>query len=280
MLLQSTLILLLSAAYGSVNAQAAAPPLAATMPGAPDPQMVATSQDSIRGAISAKGIMKALSTVQESVMALDGSVKQVSATNMQALGAVATNADMLGKMLVSAKADVDKERDTDIGGSLAIERAAKGLQTSLDELSNDLIEIQPVVNMAGLNDAVLAQLKQQRSASIDLVDSVSEKIPVLARPLAKQQTAGITETLDKVIKAYSNAAAPPAPGASASPTAKASASAKASKAPKASRAPKASNAPKATGTNGQKAVQFSGATKGSLAPLGSVALMALAVVVI
>jgi hypothetical protein len=177
----------------------------------------------------AKMIMTALAVVQASVDDLDVSVAKVKgADGANALGDVATKGTGLGDMIKAQQAKIESAPETDLGGALEIQNSAKDLTKSLDKLSDDLIAIEPVVRQAGLSSAVVDILKQQQGNSGGLVKSVTEKLPKAAQGLAKGQTAGVTDSLKKVIAAYEKGMAaapappapaplPPAPSASASP---------------------------------------------------------------
>jgi hypothetical protein len=182
----------------------------------------------------AKMIMGALSMVQKSVDDLDVSVTKVKPgpDGLTALADLATKGTGLGDTIKAAQSKIQSAPETDLGGALQIQNSAKDLTKSLDKLSDDLIAIEPVVRQAGLSSAVVDILQQQQSNSGGLVNSITEKLPKAAQGLAKGQTAGVTDSLKRVIDAYQKGASmapkpvaplppsPPPPATPAAPVAK------------------------------------------------------------
>ena len=172
--------------------------------------------------MAGKTIGGALDMVQKSVTDLDSSVKMVQPNNTQALADVATKADSLSTTIKKAQTMIQGADAADLTGSLSIQKSAKGLSSSLSTLSTDLIAIKPTVDQAGLSPTVVMLLQQQKESSGSLVKAVMDKVPSLVQGQAQSQSQAVSDSLDRVIKAYSTpgngtAAATPAPAAASVP---------------------------------------------------------------
>lgn len=160
-----------------------------------------------------KMITTALAVVQSGVDDLDISVNRVRGPEgASALPELATKGSGLGAMISTQQAKIETAPDIDLGGALDVKTSSQDLGKSLNKLSDDLILAEPVVRQAGLNSAVVDVLRQQQASSGALVRTVVGKLPKTAQGLAKEQSDGLMESLNRVIVVYQQGAiAAPAP---------------------------------------------------------------------
>ena len=179
---------------------------------APEPQLLPKPQDT-------KKITGALSMVQKSIDGLDTAVKAVNSSDIAGLAPLATKATAIGPTIQMAMTMINGAGMVGITDALQISNTASGLSDSLNTLSTDLISKKGFIQQAGLSGTVVSLLQQQQGSSMGLVKAVTGKLPALAQPLAQQQTAGITDPLNKVIQAFSQNSTTPAAGAAPAPAA-------------------------------------------------------------
>ncbi|KAF2189277.1 hypothetical protein K469DRAFT_737163 [Zopfia rhizophila CBS 207.26] len=129
---------------------------------------------------------------------LDSAVKAFSGdpTRLQSASDAVQSAIESGTQNVS---NTDPISATD---ALQLQPIIKSLTASVNTTVNDLIAKKSGFVSAGIGGVVLQALQSQKSASQDLSDAITSKVPEALRGIASQLSSGITDALQRGIVAF------------------------------------------------------------------------------
>lgn len=164
------------------------------------PCVLGAATRSISGTIQ---IVDAVNQVTAGVKSLDAVVDQVNSANLTQLLAVQSAANVLTTTISGSQAEVQAAPDLDVIGSLAVESAATKLVSAVQQLSRDLIRIEPFVEQAGVTSIVLTTLQDQKTSADDFANVLLSKVPQALQGIAGLSKTQIDDALNKAIQAYS-----------------------------------------------------------------------------
>ncbi|OHE91300.1 cell wall protein [Colletotrichum orchidophilum] len=148
-------------------------------------------------------ITTALGMVQTSLEKLDTAVKGISASDPNSVAPVLNAATGSQEALTKATSMIDGASNLGLFGALGLQQTADGLVGQVQTTLGDLSQKKPVFDQLGVSSVVADALQQQKTGSGALGDTLLQKVPAIARPIAQQSTGQLTEALDSAIAVFS-----------------------------------------------------------------------------
>lgn len=147
-------------------------------------------------------IPDALRQVTDAINSLDNAVTQVDSADLTKLLAVQTQANNLNCTILQAQNEIENAPDLDLIGSIGVEIPALQLTAAVNKLSDDLVDIEPYVEQAGVKSTVSTILQSQKSQAEEFGNVVISKVPALLQPIGRLNTVAINGALDRAVQAY------------------------------------------------------------------------------
>jgi len=159
-------------------------------------------------AFAAPTVKRDLATIQTSIMTVGTSLTQLDTAIKAIQGPadamkVLTASTMVNQALTDATTKIMATQPITLTDALSLQTSAQTLTTTATTTVTDLMAKKAVIVMAGQQQATLAGLQQQKTASDALAKAVSSKVPAGVQNIAMQQTMQIGTSLDAAIKAFS-----------------------------------------------------------------------------